>query len=130
MEISRVTHEIRKLEVGDVSVDPSKILKKAIPNFQVFKDLPSLSEIPPATIPRAAPTATAAAFEERQHRIAEVHDAVRRRLEISRKSIADGIVAEIKTRHHADRLLATTPMNVDDCARIYAEDDTLFRAYF
>lgn len=130
MEISRVTQEIRKLEeisdfAGNVFV-PDRAGPKTL-----FRDLPSLSEIPPPAISRAPPTATAAGFEERQSRIQEAHEAARRRLEISRKFHADKFIREVKDRHYADLLKATPVANIADAHLLESdEDDEIVRRYF
>ena len=97
-----------------------------------FKNLPQLAEMPPAVIVRAPPTGTAAGFEERQTRISQMHEEVRKRAETARNFHADRIMEEIKQKRLA-ALLETTPvypMSQYELPNREDDDKTVVARYF
>ncbi len=110
MAISRVTQEIQELTTQELtaahSAGDSAGRKK---EQQIFKELPTLWEMPAPIMPRTKKTCGEwTAFEERQERVAEKHREVKEKLERRRKQ-------EIKQREYESKareaLLEMTPVN-------------------
>jgi len=115
--IRRVTEEILKLENTETRLPNSPLREKGL----IYKDLPPI-HVPPPIVHRAPPVATAAGFELRQEKFANLLDSARDFLESQRKLATSSFCASLAARHRQEGISAAPVVPASYTWRVPGED--------